>query len=328
MTWNTPVTDFVFNNLNDRFRRAMSAEEFYREALLQSATTTGDSMGPARVHGILAEYLWHEHGKPTWFIPSKLSELLMSCRVDDDLTGIRFPYDVMFLCFESGFRIHKDIPLRSILLVTTRSDLAFKTLEKFLGWHVEKKERETISDSIRVAVDFGISLDAKTQEFKISEDPKAMNQKFFWTRAWNEDVEFKKLSERPKNIDISSSGIAFLMGDVIKLAVASMMYYAARPERVQPFALPRSQRFVCGFNSRERESFKTLFLPAAAKNINQGNHEGHSYTVSPHHRGFVYRVLRDKKYRRNPDGTFRVIEIPPCAIHPELMECAKTGASK
>jgi hypothetical protein len=109
------------------------------------------------------------------------------------------------------------------------------------------------------------------------------------------------------------------MAKSMKIAAAAMLYYSARPELVSEYKLPRSQRYE--FRG-ERSEFRRMRLPGVKKIPAErgGLVPGTGSPKAPHYRGWVMRVLRDPRYKRNEDGTFKTVLVPPTAIHPELME--------
>ncbi len=100
-----------------------------------------------------------------------------------------------------------------------------------------------------------------------------------------------------------------------KLIAACWILYSARPEWVSPFTLPRSQRFQHG-NAEIRKNYRRIMLPAV-KHISLPTYAGTETgrEVIGHYRGWVYRVLRNERYKRNDDGTFKTVVVPPCVVN-------------
>jgi hypothetical protein len=118
-----------------------------------------------------------------------------------------------------------------------------------------------------------------------------------------------------------------LAPNVAHLVAAILLRWSCRPETVVPFTMPRSQRYQ---HKGNREAFRLFTYPWQKQIRPEGEAAieelGGRAKVRAHVRGFVYRTLRDERYRRNEDGSYRVVEVEPCIIHPEEYEEGKHAA--
>ena len=250
---------------------------------------------------ITSEYLWHKTGQCTWFIDKEILDVLDTAKIDDDITGISIPQDVISFTFERGIIID-GFPLRTAMFFTPRSTITRQLLQNNLHIKLEDKTVKLLC--------FYIDVGENGQTHQFSEDTDYTKLIKWHCHRGYDKLPNVTLSDDPKQSEA--------LYHIMRICIAAIMMHAARPERLVPFKLPRSQRYEY---KGERSNFKRLTLPAI-KTIYEHRVTGESTgrTVKPHYRGWVYRVLRNEKYKRNPDGTFRVIEIEPTVVHPELIE--------
>lgn len=340
--WYKPMTIKACTDENPKTKhivKTIGIDNAYRHSLKMIATAQkqqnshGGRINDLSAYEGLCEIVWMKTGQPTWFIDQDMAELLMTAKVDDDISGIQIPYDSMFFCFEHGMKIG-NTPLRSINLWAGRSEQTKGILDRFL-FHDRHGEFEGIKTAQKLITDiqearevfsgqvFGPLFNdrltfwvdcGQNMTTKVCDDSTPFHQTFNW-------FCHRTYAEPPnKFLDDSSRENQETIFAAMRLAVGALMYYAARPERIVKYALPRSQRYE--FHG-ERENFKRLVLPSAVKVVRTGEspqYDQSGRVMKPHYRGYVYRCLRAERYKRNPDGTIRVIEVAPCAIHPELME--------
>lgn len=258
----------------------------------------------------MAELMWHTFNRPTWFCDNTMLELLRTAKIDDNLRGIHWPAESLYICFEKGAKIGR-FDLRSICVFAPRSDITVKTVQKATaksGMVIHDLHCELILNRL-----MGIWMDCLDEpEYYIRPDGflKTRNRLYVWREYERptppQDMENVNQEERAATLE------------GVHIAAAAMLYHAARPELVAPYTMPRSQRYE--FRG-ERSNYRKLTLPGV-KMLRDPSHPvsvGVGSAKSPHYRGWVMRTLRDPRYRRNEDGTYRTVLVPPVAIHPELM---------
>lgn len=254
----------------------------------------------------MAELVWYEFNRPVWFIDKTMTELLLTAKIDDNLSGIHFPHECVYLCFEDGTKID-EFDLRSIMLFVPRSDETIKMIRRATGDRAI--ETQFLGKLIGTWTD---CLDGPEYDLLQNGFIRSRNRLYNW-RKYTEPAPL----EDAVGVDANEKEA---MIRSIQIAAAAMLYYSARPELVSEYKLPRSQRYE--FRG-ERSGFRRMTLPGV-KHIRPPGSEiagvhGTGSSKAPHYRGWVMRVLRDPRYKRNEDGSFKTVLVPPTAIHPELM---------
>ena len=241
----------------------------------------------------IGQYVYVKIGRPRWYISRQMLDLLRDVDIDArDLTDIPFPHDAMCLCFERGCVLNGN-PLRTMFVMACRSPIALRLMGE-----IASNANELVSTIISSAIDSGIMFD---RSITPCDDAVYGEGTIIDTRLFKED------KEAPPD--------AYL-----KIAVAAILYNAARPEWCVPFTMDRSDRY---HHAQPRENMFRLLAPSV-KYIrdNCPQLDTPEYHVKPHYRGFVLRHLRADRYypagHTGPRG--RVVLVPPCAIHPEMMK--------
>jgi hypothetical protein len=274
---------------------------------------------------VMTEWLYVKLGRPRWLIDRQMLELLDTCKVDADLSGVVFTHDVLTLVFEEGVKIN-GIPLEWIRVCAVKSKMAEKAIRDFFP-------KDCINERAFSAINFTVCFRGYHKEDgKISLDPRTWHKQprlgYEEGRMWREYGSEKYISDPDRwdfdNETLTRESFRAFMFKAAKVAAAAMVYQHARPDLVTPFTLPRSERYK---QHGERENISLIRLPrklgGAKKIISSPPVEGASGKImSPHYRGYVLAVLRDERFKRKPDGSFNTVLRSPCAIHPELMEDA------
>lgn len=252
----------------------------------------------------LAELVWHEFNRPVWFVDRRMLELLETAKIDDDLSGIHWPHESLYLCFEKGSKLD-GFDLRSILVFVPRSELVVRIGKK--ATQSDYFETEFLGKLVGTWTDC-----LPEPPYTVWRDGhlRSRGRLYNW-RKYTEPSE-------PSSDQVTAEEAAANQKS-IKIAAAAMLYYSARPELVRNYQLPRSQRYEfrgdrTGFRRMLLPGVKTVRTPSVLTDV-----YGTGSPKSPHYRGWVIRVLRDPRYKRNEDGSFKTVLVPPTAIHPELM---------
>jgi len=298
---------------------ALAMPELRQQAIAGGMIEAEGAPGTIPVHhaagmGVIepmAELMWHTFNRPTWFCDKTMLELLRSARIDDDLRNIHWPSESLYICFEKGCELN-GFDLRSIMVFTPRSEITADTIRRAVrrsgGPNTEVVPHQMMNTLIGVWVD---CLEGPEYELRQDGFLKTRNRLYLWRRYErpnDPDEKMENVDERERRA----------IHEGMHIAAAAMLYHAARPELVAPYQMPRSQRYT--FRG-DRSNFRRMTLPGV-KVIHDPSREsaGVGSPKAPHYRGFVLRTLRAPRYRRNEDGTFRTVLVPPTAIHPELMD--------
>lgn len=318
--WHKPfswygVIQQVYREYGRPFR--LTPMQYYGDMIRVIAGRIGASMGlapgdvvPVKQHAstgaveCLAELVWYEFSRPVWFVDRQMLELLETAKIDDDLSGIHWPHESLYLCFEEGSKLD-GFDLRSIMVFVPRSDLVLRIGKKAVQSDYFKTEF--------LGKLIGTWTDCMPGPlYTIRQDG--------YIRSRDRLYNWRKYTEPSKPFcDQVTAEEAAANQKAIKIAAAAMLYYSARPELVRDYQLPRSQRYEfrgdrTGFRRMLLPGVKTVRAPSALADVH-----GTGSPKRPHYRGWVMRVLRDPRYKRNEDGSFKTVLVPPTAIHPELM---------
>jgi hypothetical protein len=289
----------------------VNPEKFYHEALVLKAKSlekTKNENAEYSFYNFLSrsvtEVLYIRLGRKRWLVNSSMIELLSSLKYEDvKLEDVVFPYDCYTLVLPSDTKLTDGGDIQWIRIMRMKSDLASKLLMNGPPFGTVPEPEEIIriaKGCLVIQAAFG----AGPNDVQVLSIPV---EKY---------AEAAALAEQAKDKDLSLSFC-------LKLAISSALYYAARPELIRNHELPRSCRYRF---KQGRENIQMIHLPEIPKYkiVSEDkpdlDPDGRTKGLrSPHYRGWVIRVLRKPRFRRNPDGSFRVILVPPCAIHPELM---------
>jgi hypothetical protein len=258
----------------------------------------------------IAELMWHTFNRPTWFCDNTMLELLRTAKIDDNLRDIHWPAESLYICFENGAKIGR-FNLRSIAVFAPRSEITVNTVRK-----ATRKAYLSLGDvhcDQIIGKLLGVWVDCLDgPDFVLRPDGylKSRERLYVW-RKYEEPIA--PSPDENVNEDERAATV-----EAMHIAAAAMLYYSARPELVAPYSLPRSQRysFIGG-----RDNYRRLTLPGGkvVRDPSRSDGTDTGSAKSPHYRGWVLRTLRDSRYKRKEDGTYRTVLIAPTAIHPELM---------
>ena len=267
------------------------------DAQLSNGDITNDEAA-LKISNLMLDYVYVKLGRPRWYIDARMFELLSEAEIDADIENIFFPFDAMTLVFERGCVLKSGEPLRWIRFGRVRSDMCLGMLETAFGDILSPGENIKYFSQFPLSgsVETGFSRNTRQSDLDTKIEDAAATMFLIKNTA---EIEFtSRVNEAEK---------------IIKTA---MLYYAARPELNVAYSPDRSDRYaIIG----DRCNIRRVLLPNI-KYIGQKVSNNSHKSTAPHYRGFVLRTLRNERFKRNSDGSFRTILIPPCAIHPELME--------
>jgi hypothetical protein len=267
----------------------------------------------------ISQYVYYKTGYPKLYSPAPISELLCRTNIGGDirLGDLRFPYDVFCVLLEKNFEIEPGVSLKAVKITNLKSKFAKTCMSELVHEAVALRYAglNILSDALQQEFE---KVSSKVMlEFEIGNDSKVLQCSM-------------KLSDSITNfldhVEPQQEITAKITAKLVNFAAALLLRNHCRPETIVPFKLPRSERYQ---HKGNRESFRILTYPWK-KSIKEGPTEEQKQAmenleksdlekrkVKAHVRGFVYRTLRDERFKRNPDGTLRIIEVEPCLIHPE-----------
>jgi hypothetical protein len=107
-----------------------------------------------------------------------------------------------------------------------------------------------------------------------------------------------------------------IISESMHVAIGAVLMYAARPEIVVEYQLPRAERYK---QKGERKHIRRMRMPTVkvVRPPHHGDSVGAGSPKAHHFRAGSLHTLRHPRYMRNSDGSPRVISVPPCEIHAE-----------
>lgn len=280
--------------------RSIGPREFYLKLLKELLESGAD---PQDADELLAEYLFIKTNRKTWLIDDEMVSLLRETPIDENLEGVFFPYDVIGFSFQNNCYVG-EFPFRNALMFMPRCQLTYDIFSKDIasGSDVMRGRYKDKMFFIANAGDDGEGNYSHGARLCV----KWRNLRLLSKRNLISDMDGMS---RPE-ID------AFR--EMLKICVSAMLYYAARPELIQDIGVTIQAR-KSDFRS-PRGQYSILKMPeykvATSENASS---QGSGRVVRPHYRGWVLRTLRHERYKRNPDGSIKVVLVPPCAIHGDRM---------
>ena len=309
--YSTPVADLL-GMLSESLNTKENPEPEYQQDSVLAAW------------GGMSQYVYHKTGCPKLYAPTAIAELLRRSNIGEDirLGDLKFPHDVFCVVLERDFEIVPGIPLTAVKMTNLRSRLARSLANELIDEAVTEKlglRNKTPETTKKILATFESHFEKMTArvlvEFDICKGEERKIVRFFMG-----------LSSSIAELMARVPGEHDLEEKLVKFAAAILLRNHCRPETVVPFSIPRSERYQ---HKGNRDSFRIMTYPWK-KTVRTGPSdeqrqalgmlERETRKVKAHVRGFVYRTLRDERFKRNPDGTPRIIEIEPCLVHPEEFE--------
>ena len=260
---------------------------------------------------ILADFIFIKIGRPRWFLDADITQILLHSQIESQsLQGISFPYDSFNLVFENGITLSGGYEIKFISICNPRSALAIELGGDAMRAFGKKFNNHSFEDSFYIGA---VVTRAGADTVTLSVLPLSMPIK--------EGVE---IINKPENVVLKANLTPELSNDinddVVKIAVAAILYFNARPDLYVAQQLSRDQRYRFPGNADDRKNMRRVLLPMekTVRPVSSGP-TGTGASKRPHYRGFVLRTLRDERFQRNPDGSFKTVLVEPTVIHPELM---------
>lgn len=263
------------------------------------------------IFGIIGDFLFVKMGRPRWFLSAEMAQVLLHSKIESQsLQGIPFPYDSFNLVFEKGVTLASEHEVKFISVCNPRSALAAKLGGAAMRAFGKRFNNHPFEDSFYLG---GLISRAGTETVFSSVLPLSMPLK-----------EGMEIINRQGNVVqsalLSEDLMEAINDQIVKIAVASVFYFNARPDLYVAHALSRDQRYKFPGDASNRANMRRVMLPTEKKvQSSPAATHGTGTSKRPHYRGFVLRTLRDERYERNQDGSFKTVLVEPTAIHPELM---------
>ena len=182
----------------------------------------------------VADFLFIKIGQPRWFLDGEVTQLFLHSKIENvSLQGISFPFDSFTLVFEKGIKLAGGWEPKYVSVCNPRSALATRLGGPALQEFGRRFANHPFEDSFFVSG--VISLDEK-DTISSSVLPISMPLR-----------EGLDIVNRPENKVIATerAGEVFdhVNDELIKIAIAAILYFNARPDLYVEQALPRDQRF-------------------------------------------------------------------------------------
>lgn len=258
---------------------------------------------------LLGSFLFEAIGRPTWKIEPDLVEFLQHVKCDVPINQIILPKDVLCFNFPKGFRIN-NIPCRNVLFFNPRSKISRKIIHNTFN----VADNDMSAEVMCVYCDCGELTSGGYTEDGIS-----------GLRTWARfKLSDKLLSTgleaalRTSVINMSDKDISFIK-TASQICAACILYVRAKPDMLQERRhgyLPRlkkeKQKQIIGVV----KPIRTLPSMGGGGNVGDGTRS----SPRPHLRGWVLRVLRHERYKRDELGRCRTILVQPTVIGANSVE--------
>lgn len=261
-------------NQREKFSEKKTWEEFL-EYLLDNNLRNAIADKKERsiiIVGLIAQGLWATQGYPTLFLESEdLANLLYECEIPDLLEDVTLPISSfpMVAIAVRNNTIIEDTQLKPFLMGRFPDD-------------VTESELESVFDS------------SKDNFMVLSREGLWGSDHVFSRTQQSYEENVRSIGRDKEKIGISQIDIQF------KIALSIGLYASSFPELIKDGApMERSISKQQKKESRSMKKMATLNLDPRVANS----------PVSPHYRRGHYRILHDERYKRNSDGSKRIVFV-------------------
>lgn len=228
---------------------------------------------------LLAERDWLVSGKPTLFVESaELVQQIYACGVKLDYEGICLPGDVLAISFPED-TVVEGFPLPPCLFH-----------KAFVPAQLSVSGTDHVRYGITIRSGFGIHEVSGVRCQEHLDQVLKGNCEPSWT-GWGETVLDSEERRR--------------MAVLFRLVLGLSAYLSAFPETIRA-------GFPTAIKARDLKALKRTLSEAPPSVLTQ--HSKFRNTPSAHFRTWFFRTLRDERYRRNPDGSFRTVFVSPTFV--------------
>lgn len=225
-----------------------------------------------------------------------LIECLMDADIDAVMSDVHLPFPICEFVFPSTDLGIKDY-VTSGSLIADESMFSAKKFWKF-DWLPEKKEGRRLLHFTRLLTSDGVT------------DSQGVS----WLR-FDPSCHLDELP-KPKIKWAEHDGVA--CKKLARLCMSLCLYLQTKEGESALIETPHKKREGIASNVarhyKKKQSFKIRNLITPALEYTSGSRTGTHASPKAHWRKFHMRSLRDKRYKRNPDGSVRVIFVKPALI--------------
>ncbi len=267
----------------------------------------------------LYEYIWESEGRLIWQVSREAVEFVLGCRCDLQASQFMMPRDAVVMVFPEDFHLPgADLPLRSGTIGRLGGSMAYDLAHKLMGRPVETNGK---TPGTFFAFDFGESMPNKDSgRLNTPEEYRAHIEAHGADYNWHaKGTTLRSFLNIPDDCAISEfpmpvetfAGLkveAEAVREGAILASKILFLAKAKPDllvshKVKPRPHRRYPRIV------QRVTIPTIYLGARATAPGAAPGDGGGWKVRPHMRGWSMRELRHPRYKRNPDGSPKVILV-------------------
>ena len=239
------------------------------------------------IWGFISEIGWYRKGKPVLFLESQeLIDLIYSATYDIDFEHVCLPGDIMSFSFPEGSRL-EGVTLEPCILHRVREE--------------GNNNHESLSIKDIIEQQDVIVLNPSSTRISCTFREGFMNHRAgVMTCQAHLDAALNPKPENPNFPSEFSDYEARQFSVTLRLVLGTCAYISAFPECLTP-GFPKNMQ-----SRNERLLSKEL---TRTKPVTLKMH--HRFTGSPsaHPRVAHFRTLKDDRYKRNPDNTYKVIFI-------------------
>ena len=242
----------------------------------------------------IEELLLYKTGVTVHIEDVNLIKVLMKSKFDSMLADVKIPFPVIEFAFPINISLFDDYEISSVVLYD-RSNINMSAI----GFD------DDLSDDTDVII--------KASVQKIGEHEF---NPIRWIYNKNLDIETNS-----HNISSEDNLTDKIMIPHFRLIMALLLYcqYHQDQRALMPLQKNNNKAFSTKRkikeNDKKRKHKKIVnLLPDMEKKAKSEHQGGTHSSPTPHQRGYVWRTLRHSKFKRNPDGSCKVIMIKPCIV--------------
>jgi len=263
---------------------------------------------------LLYDYIFEHTGRYTWRMTAEALEFLAACRMECQTSAFMLPRDVVILTFPEGYVLPRaGLPLRSVMVGRLRSEISKNLAFKLLGSIPEPTDPANKDKMTWMAFDFG-------EVCHMGEDGAIVHEGYGWSAAEAprsyinipDDQTFEDTPMPAENFFGSEIEVAAVR-EGAELVAKSMWYARAKPEYVVERRI-KARPHQWHPHKVHEVTVPSIYLASVRTAAEQRDTVPTGRHVRPHMRGWSLRTLVHARYKRNDDGSPKVILVEPYVV--------------
>jgi hypothetical protein len=310
----------------------------------ESAGTMSKEIIEREMMSYLMDHVWERIGRPTWFIHPDMIPFLEGMKAEANVEDVFIPHDAMCFVFPHGTK-SDGVPCRNVLTYFPRSESTLDLTNEFLGHISRDADRAPVYDEtdknryledstvklIYFVPDFGVQMDGSHSLDLMS--PQLSTFSFKSNQSVHDAISSKFIDREIDGVPLNDEEVEDLdesINYVSSMVIKALLYVqAVRSEGLDTSPRPRLKQkkrkkgrrppwavTLPPWESVVKPTKELLDLVVSDGSEGQGDRS----SPRPHFRGGCLRTLRHERYKRNDDGSCRVILVKPSLVRARKVE--------